>query len=94
MFLEKKNRRASITCWKQKKKKNRFLLDSYANATWLCVNSLVLGLRTGTHKARVRELGLYDPWEGDTVRWLCFPKSRKQESPLQWDQERLGEVKS
>lgn len=63
MFLEKKNRRASITCWKQKK--NRFLLDSYANTT--CVNSLVLGLRTGTHEARVRELGLYDPWGGDTV---------------------------
>ena len=55
---------------------------------------MVPGLRTGTHEARLRELGLYDPWGADTVLWLPFPKSRKQESPLEWDQERLGEVKS
>ena len=55
---------------------------------------MVPGLRTGTLKAKVRELGLYNIWGADTVLWLSFPKSRKQESPLEWDQERLGEVKS
>ena len=63
MFLEKKI--GELVLLAGSKKKNRFLLDSYANTT--CVNSLVLGLRTGTHEARVRELGLYDPWGGDTV---------------------------
>lgn len=55
---------------------------------------MVPGLRTGTLKAKVRELGLYNIWGADTVLWLSFPKSRKQERPLEWDQERLGEVKS